>query len=137
MFESFEEGERQRGLKGFIARHFGPVVHLDVTEEGIRQIGLVFMGLAALTGIVGMVVNGNPFALLDGLIVAVPAFILYLSKSRAAAIVLLVVAVANALLFLGRPLLWVWVAFAVRATQLTFGYYRLKQLRTTALKAME
>ena len=38
MFESYEEAERSRGLKGFLARHFGPVIHLDVAEEGIRQI---------------------------------------------------------------------------------------------------
>ena len=55
MFESFEEAEKNRGVKGFLARHFGPVVHLDLAEAGIREIGVVFMCLAALSGLTRVV----------------------------------------------------------------------------------
>jgi len=60
MFESFEEEQRRSGFRGFVNRHFGPVIHVDLAEDGIRQIGLVFMVLAALSGVVGVVISGNP-----------------------------------------------------------------------------
>ena len=140
MFESFEEAEKNRGVKGFLARHFGPVVHLDLAEAGIREIGIVFMCLAALSAVYGLVVDGNAVSLAAGLILAFAAFMLYLTKSRAAAVFLLVLSLLNALVALGALFPWVWVAFSARATQLTFGYHRLmKEKRETdaALSALE
>lgn len=137
MFESYEEAERNRGFKGFIARHFGPVIYADVAEDGIRQIGIVFMSLAAFSGIVGLVVYGNAWSLVAGFILGAAAFALYLSKSRTSAVILLVLALTNALLALPAILPWVWVLFAVRATQLTFGYHRLRKTRTEVMAAME
>lgn len=137
MFESFEEEERNRGLKGFLARHFGPVVHLDLAEEGISQIGIVFMVLAALSGIVGVVVYQNPAPLVGGLILAFIAFMLYLTKSRTAAVFLMAFSLLNALYSFPAAFPWVWVLFSARAIQLTFGYRRLLKLRSAALTAME
>lgn len=137
MFESYEEAERNRGLKGFLARHFGPVIYADVAEEGIRQIGVVFMALAGLSALFGMVRYGNLWALVSGLVLAAVAFVLYLTRSRAAAVVLLGFSLLNALVLLPAPLPWVWVAFAARATQLTFGYHRLRKTRTEVLSALE
>lgn len=137
MFESYQEAERNRGFKGFIARHFGPVVYADVAEEGIRQIGIVFMCLAAFSGIVGAAVYGNVWALMAGFILGAAAFALYLSKSRTSAVILLVLSLMNALLALPAILPWLWVLFAARATQLTFGYRRLRKTRTEVLSAME
>ncbi|HEY4591034.1 MAG TPA: hypothetical protein VIJ61_01420 [Thermoanaerobaculia bacterium] len=137
MFESYEEAERNRGLKGFLARHFGPVVHLDLAEEGIRQIGIVFMVLAALSGIVGVVMYQNAVPLVSGLILAAVAFMLYLTRSRVAAVLLMALSLLNALLLFPAALPWVWVLFSARAIQLTFGYRRLLKLRSAALTAME
>jgi glucose dehydrogenase len=137
MFESFEEAERSRGLKGFLARHFGPVVHLDLAEEGIREIGIVFMCLAALSGILGVVIRGNAASLVAGLILAFIAFMLYLTKSRAAAVLLMAVSLLNALFALPAVGPWIWVLFSARAIQLTFGYRRLQKLRSAALTALE
>ncbi len=137
MFESYQESERNSGFKGFVARHFGPVIYADTAEEGIRQIGIVFMCLAAFSGIVGAAVYGNVWSLGAGLVLAAVAFALYLSKSRTAAVILLVLSLINALLVLPALLPWVWVLFAVRATQLTFGYHRLRKTRTEVLAAME
>jgi hypothetical protein len=137
MFESFEEEQRSSGFRGFVNRHFGPVIHADLAEEGIRQIGLVFMVLAALSGVVGVVVSGKPLALLDGLILAFAAFMLYLTKSRATAVFLLVVSLLNAVFPFPRFPSLIWVAFAIRATQLTFGYHRLRKEKAAVLKAME
>lgn len=137
MFESYEEAERNRGLKGFLARHFGPVVHLDLAEEGIRQIGIVFMVLAALIGIFGLVARHHPLALVDGLILVFLGFMLYLTKSRIAAIFLMAYSLLGALLALPAALPWLWVLFSARAIQLTFGYRRLQRLRSAALTAME
>lgn len=137
MFESFEEAERNRGLQGFLARHFGPVVHLDLAEEGIRQIGVVFMVLAALIGIFGLVVRHNPLALVDGVILVFLGLMLYLTKDRASAVLLMAYSVLAALLALPALLPWVWVLFSARAIQLTFGYHRLVKLRSAALAAME
>ncbi len=137
MFESYEEEQRRSGFKGFVNRHFGPVIYVDLAEEGIRQIGIVFMVLAALTGVLGLAVYANPWSLLGGLILAAAAFILYLSKSRAAAVFLLVLTVTNFLLLLPSFFPLVWVAFAIRATQLTFGYHRLRKSHAAALSALE
>ncbi|HEY2291921.1 MAG TPA: hypothetical protein VGM86_14565 [Thermoanaerobaculia bacterium] len=137
MFESFEEAERNRGLKGFLARHFGPVVHLDVAEEGIRQIGIVFMVLAALSGILGLVMLQNAVPLVSGLILAAVAFMLYLTRSRVAAVLLMAISLLNALLLFPAVGPWIWVLFSARAIQLTFGYRRLLKLRSAALTAME
>ena len=143
MFESYQEAERNSGFKGFIARHFGPVIYADVAEEGIRQIGVVFMVLAVFSGLVGLRVYGSFWSLGTGLVLAAVAFALYLSKSRTAAVILLVLAFINALLSLpalpgwSGLLPWVWVLFGVRATQLTFGYHRLRKTRTEVLAAME
>jgi len=137
MFESYQEAERNRGFKGFVARHFGPVIYADTAEEGIRQIGIVFMVLAALSGFVGLVAFGNPWSLASGLVLAAVAFALYLSKSRTAAVILLVIALINAVFSLPALLPWVWVLFGARAIQLTFGYHRLRKTRTAVLSAME
>lgn len=137
MFESYEEAERNRGLKGFLARHFGPVVHLDVAEDGIRQIGIVFMVLSVLVGIVGMAKTGSPLALVDTLILVFLGFMLYLTKSRIAAIFLMVYSVLGALFAFPAVAPWIWVLFSARAIQLTFGYRRLQKLRSAALTAME
>jgi hypothetical protein len=137
MFESYEEEQRNSGFRGFLRRHFGPVIHVDLAEEGIRQIGVVFMVLAALSGVVGLVVYGNPLALLSGLILAFAAFMLYLTKSRVAALFLLVLSLMNTVFPYPRFPSLVWVAFAVRATQLTFGYHRLRKSHAAVLKAME
>jgi hypothetical protein len=136
MFESFEEAENNRGVKGFFTRHFGPVIYLDLAEEGIREIGLVFMGLAALSGIYGLVAQGSVWSLVVGLILAFVAFLLYLTRSRTAAVILLVLSLLNVVLAFAF-LASVWVAFAARATQLTFGYHRLKRERAGALSALE
>ncbi len=137
MFESYEEAERNRGLKGFLGRHFGPVVHLDLAEEGIRQIGIVFMVLAALSGVIGLVIYQKPASLVGGLILAFIAFMLYLTRSRTAAVLLMAFSLLNALLAFPAAFPWVWVLFSARAIQLTFGYRRLLKLRSAALTAME
>jgi hypothetical protein len=137
MFESYEEEQRRSGFKGFVNRHFGPVIHVDLAEEGIRQIGIVFMVLAALSGVVGLVVYANPWSLLGGLILAAAAFVLYLTKSRAAAVFLLVLTVADFVLTFPRWGPLIWIAFALRATQLTFGYHRLRKSHAAALSALE
>ena len=102
MFESFEEAEKNRGVKGFLARHFGPVVHLDLAEAGIREIGVVFMCLAALSGLYGVVALGNVRGLVAGLVLAAVAFMLYLTRSRAAAVILLALSLLNALIVIPR-----------------------------------
>lgn len=137
MFESYQEAERNRGFKGFIARHFGPVIYADVAEEGIRQIGIVFMSLAVFSGIVSLRVYENLWPLVAGLVLAMAALVLYLTKSRTSAVILLVLSLMNALLSLPAIVPWIWVLFAVRATQLTFGYHRLRKTRTAVLAAME
>jgi hypothetical protein len=137
MFESFEEAERNRGLKGFLARHFGPVIYADMAEEGIRQIGVVFMVLAALSAFIGLIRSGNFWVLVSGLILAATAYALYLTRSRTAAVLLLTFSTLNALFSLPALFPWVWVAFAARATQLTFGYHRLRKTRTEVLSALE
>ena len=109
MFESFEEAERNRGLKGFLTRHFGPVIYADMAEEGIREISIVFMVLAALTALFGLIRYGSPWALVSGLILAAIAYVLYLTRSRAAAIALLTVSTLNALLSLPAFGPWIWV----------------------------
>jgi hypothetical protein len=137
MFESYQEAERNSGFKGFIARHFGPVIYADVAEEGIRQIGIVFMVLAVFSGIVSLRVSGNAWSLGAGLVLAAVALVLYFTKSRTTAVILLVLSLTNALLVLPALIPWIWVLFAVRATQLTFGYHRLRKTRTEVLSAME
>ena len=137
MFESYQEAERNRGFKGFMARHFGPVVYADTAEEGIRQIGIVFMVLAALSGLIGPMAYGSVWSLGAGLVLAAAAFALYLSKSRITAVILLLLALINAVFSLPALLPWVWVLFTARATQLTFGYHRLRKTRTEVLAAME
>jgi 4-amino-4-deoxy-L-arabinose transferase-like glycosyltransferase len=137
MFESYEEAEKNRGLKGFLSRHFGPVVHLDLAEEGIRQIGIVFMVLSILVGIVGMARTGSALALVDAFILAFLGFMLYLTKSRTSAVFLMAYSVLGALLAFPAVAPWIWVLFSARAIQLTFGYRRLLKLRSAALTAME
>lgn len=137
MFESFEEAERNRGLKGFLARHFGPVVHLDTTEEGIRQIGVEFMVLAILVGIFGMRRIGSTLALVAALILAFLGFMLYFTKSRTAAVFLMAYSLLAALFAFPAILPWFCVLLSARAVQLTFGYRRLLKLRSAALTAME
>jgi uncharacterized membrane protein HdeD (DUF308 family) len=128
LFESFEERERQRGLKGLLARTVGPVRHAELAEEGIHRISLFFLCLGIVSGIVGWSVYHNPGSLLTGAILGVAALALYLSRSRTAALLLLTLVLANAVLLHPRaPFSWVWVALAARATQLAFGYQRLRR----------
>jgi len=137
MFESFEEGERNSGLKGFLARHFGPVIYLDLTEDGIRQIGVVFMVLSLLSGVIGLVVLHKAAALMGALILAFIAFLLYLTRSRTSAVFLMAFSLLNALFAFPAAFPWVWVLFSARAIQLTFGYHRLKKMQAAALTALE
>jgi|SRR6185312_5103427 len=137
MFESFEEGERNSGLKGFLARHFGPVIYLDLAEDGIRQIGVVFMVLSLLSGVIGLVVLHKAAALVGALILAFIAFLLYLTRSRTSAVFLMAFSLLNALFAFPAAFPWVWVLFSARAIQLTFGYHRLKKMQAAALTALE
>ena len=126
MFETGAELKKSEGIGGFVARHFGPVVDIDLAREGTRDVALVLMCVAGLSGTLGWYLFG-PGALLTAVILGVPAVILRLTPSRAAAIVLLVLTAASAILSLPRVLPWVWVLFALRGTQLTFGYHRLRK----------
>lgn len=137
MFESYEEAERSRGLKGFLARHFGPVVYLDITEKAIRQIGIDFMVLSILVGIFSMTRTGSALSLVDAFILAFLGLMLYLTKSRTVAIFLMAYSLLGALFAFPAVLPWFWVLFSARAIQLTFGYRRLMKLRSAALTAME
>ncbi|MEO6193442.1 MAG: hypothetical protein ABIS20_10550 [Thermoanaerobaculia bacterium] len=120
MFESFEETERSRGLKGFL----GPVRHAGRAEEGIRRIALFFLSLAAVSATVGVAVYGNTGSLVTGSVLGVAALALYLSRTRTAALILLALVLANALLHLRAPFSWLWVALAARAAQLAFSHRR-------------
>jgi hypothetical protein len=137
MFESFEETERPRGFRGFLARHAGPVRDADLAEEGIHRIGIFFMSLAAVSGIVGLAVYGNTGSLAVGLVLGLAALALYWSRSRTSALILLVLVLANALLHPRAPFSWIWVVFVARATQLTFGYQRLRKTRTDILPRLD
>jgi hypothetical protein len=127
MFESFDETERPRGLKGLLARAVGPVRHAGLAEEGIHRICLFFLSLAVVSGIVGWSVYSNPGSLITGSILGIAALALYLSLSRTAALILLALVLANALLHPRGLFSWVWVVLAARATQLAFGYRRLRR----------
>jgi len=126
MFDGFEATERSRGLKGFLARHLGPVRHADLAEEGIQRIGLFFLSLAAVSAIVGVAVYGNTGSLVTGSVLGIAALALYLSRSRTAALLLLALVLFNAWLHLRAPFSWLWVILAARAAQLAFGYRRLR-----------
>lgn len=126
MFETGSDLKKSEGLGGFVARHFGPVVDVDLAREGIRDVALVLMCLAGLSATLGWYMWG-PSALVTAVILGVPAVILRLTPSRGAAIVLLALTVTSAILSFPRALPWVWVLFALRGTQLTFGYHRLRK----------
>jgi hypothetical protein len=131
MFESFEEAERDRGIKSFLARWVGPVQRVEAAETGIQRIALFFLSLlslAVVSGIVGPAVYRNPESLKTALVLGSMALALYWSRSRIVASVLLGLLLANALLHLRAPFSWVWVLLALRAVQLTFGYQRLRNL---------
>lgn len=131
MFEGYVESEKNTGFKGFVHRHFGPVIHADVAEEGLREIGLVFIVLYLLSGMFGWASTENNWILAEALVMAVAALLLYLTKSRIAAVFLLVLTSLNAILALPRLLPWIWVAFAIRATQLAFAYRRLLKVKAS------
>lgn len=59
------------------------------------------------------------------------ALMLYLTKSRIAAVFLLVLTSLNAVLAFPRIFPWIWVAFAIRATQLAFAYRRLRKVEAS------
>ncbi len=126
MFESFEEAERNRGLKGFLVRLVGPVRGAETAETGIRQIAIFFVSLAVVSGIVGPAVYDNPQSLQIAFVLGSAAVALYLSRSRTAALILLALLLANALLHPRAPFSWVWVLLAGRAVQLTFGLRRFR-----------
>jgi hypothetical protein len=126
MFESFEETERSRGLKGVLVRHLGPVRDAGRAEEGIHRVALFFLSLAIISAIVGVAVYGNTGSLATGSILGIAALALYLSRSRTAALILLALLVFNAWLHLRSPFSWLWVLLAARAAQLAFGYQRLR-----------
>jgi hypothetical protein len=127
MFESFEEAERRRGLQGFLDRHVKPPCDAARAEEAIQRIGIVFLSLAGVSGIIGLTVYRNPGSLGTGLVLGLAALALYWSRSRTAALILLGLVLANALLHLRAPFSWVWVALAVRAVQVAFVYQRLRK----------
>lgn len=131
MFEGYVESENNTGFKGFVNRHFGPVIHADMAEEGLRQIGLVFIVLYLLSGLFGWGSTGSLWILAEALVMAFAALMLYLTKSRAAAVILLVLTSLNAVLAFPRLLTWIWVAFAIRATQLAFAYRRLLKVKAS------
>lgn len=130
MFETGAELSKSESLRGFVARHFGPVVYLDSAREGTRDVALVLMCLAGLSGTLGWYLSG-PSALLSAVIFGAPAVILRFTPSRAAAIVLLALTTVGAILSLPRVFPWLWVLFALRGTQLTFGYHRLRKALPT------
>jgi hypothetical protein len=126
MFESFEEAERDRGIKSFLARWAGPVRRVETAEAGIQRITLFFLSLAVVSGIVGPTVYGNPESLKIALVLGSMALALYWSRSRIVASVLLGLLLVNALLHLRALFSWIWVLLALRAVQLAFGYQRLR-----------
>jgi Na+/melibiose symporter-like transporter len=128
MFEGYVESESNTGFKGFVKRHFGRVIHADVAEDGLRQIGLVFIVLYLVSGVFGFASTQNLWILGEALVMAAAALLLYLTKSRVAAVFLLALTSLNAVLALPRLLPWIWVAFAIRATQLAFAYRRLRKV---------
>ncbi len=127
MFESFEEAEKQRGFKGFLDQHVRTPRDAGHAEEAIQHIGIFFLSLAVASGIIGPTVYGNTGSLGIGLVLGLAALALYWSRSRTAALILLGLVVADALLHPRALFFWVWVALAVRATQLTFVYQRLRK----------
>jgi hypothetical protein len=129
MFESFEEVERQRGLKGFLDRHVRPPRDAVRAEEAIQRIAIFFLSLAAASGIIGSTVYGNRGSLITGLVLGLSALALYWSRSRTAALILLGLVLSYALLHIRAPFSWVWVLLAARATQLAFVYQRLRKAR--------
>jgi hypothetical protein len=137
MFESFEKTEGDRGIRGFLARHAGPVRHAGLAAEGIHRIGIFFISLAAVSGIVGLAVYGNTGSPAVGLVLGSAALALSWSRSRTSALILLALVLANALLHPWAFFSWLWVVFAARATQLTFGYQRLRRARTDVLPGLD
>lgn len=131
MFESYVESESNTGFKGFVRRHFGRVIHADIAAEGLREIGLVFIVLYLLSGVFGVVSTENPWVLVEALIMAFAALMLYLTKSRVAAVFLLALTSLNAALALPRIFPLIWVGFAIRATQLAFAYRRLRKVEAS------
>lgn len=131
MFESYVESESNTGFKGFVKRHFGRVIHADVAEEGLREIGLVFIVLYLLSGLFGFGSTKSFWILGEALVMAFVALMLYLTKSRIAAVFLLVLTSLNAVLAFPRIFPWIWVAFAIRATQLAFAYRRLRKVEAS------
>lgn len=131
MFEGYVESESNTGLKGFVKRHFGPVIHADVAEEGLREIGLLFIVLYLLSGLFGFGSTKSFWILGEALVMAVVALLLYLTRSRIAAVFLLVLTSLNAVLAFPRIFPWIWVAFAIRATQLAFAYRRLRKVEAS------
>lgn len=126
MFESVTEAEKREGFGGFVARHFGAVVDEELAREGIRDVAIVLLILWGITGVRGWYLFG-PSALIVAIVLGIPAVILRFIPSRVAASVLLALAVANALLSFPAILPCVWVLFALRGVQLTFGYHRLRR----------
>lgn len=129
MFEDFEKAERQRGLEGFLDRHVRPPRDAARAEEVIQRIGIFFLSLAVVSGIVGLTVYRNPGSLGTGLVLGLAALALYWSRSRTAALILLGLVLGNALLHLRAPFSWLWVVLAAKATQAAFVYQRLRKAR--------
>lgn len=131
MFEGYVESESNTGFKGFVRRHFGPVIHADIAEEGLREIGLLFIVLYLFFGLFGFGSTKSFWILGEALVMAFVALMLYLTRSRVAAVFLLVLTSLNALLAFPRIFPWIWVAFAIRATQLAFAYRRLRKVEAS------
>ena len=129
MFETVTEAKKNEGWQGFTSRHFGPVVDVDLARDGIRDIALVLIGLSCLLGVVGWYLSGPP-SLLVALAFGIPAVILRFTPSRLAALVLVVLTNANAMFALPRLYPWIFVLFAIRGVQLTFGYHWLIKARS-------
>ena len=124
MFEDFENPERQGGFKGFLDRHVRPPRDTARAEEVVQRLGVFFLSLAVVSGLVGPAVYGNPGSLWTGLALGLTALALYWSRSRTAALILLGLVLGNAFLHPRAPFSWLWVVLAARATQAAFSYRR-------------
>jgi len=124
MFEEITEAKEREGIRGFMARHFGAVTDADVARDEARSVAALFSVLSFLTAVVGGILVG-PGAVVIAAVFAVLALLLRFTLSRTAAVILLVLTGLNALASFPQLLPFAWFLFAVRATQLTFGYQRL------------
>jgi hypothetical protein len=125
MFETVTEMKKNDGLGGFVRRHFGPVIDMDLACAGTREVALV---LLAVTGvrIAFLLPKFGAAAILGGVFYAIPAVILCFKPSRIAASILVAQYLGTAVLAPGFGT-WLWALFALRGAQLAFGFHRLRK----------